>query len=353
MMMMDLTMEAATAVPTAGQLGAPVNQFAVMTEYPDASFRAVARTGLDTLFATAWADLDEEPLVLSVPDTDGRYYVIALFDMWSNVFASIGSRTTGTDAGQFLIAGPDWHGTPPNDVRETYRSPTRFVWVNGQMRADGPKDYGIVNPLQKQYKLTPLSKWGHPYTPPAEVPVTATEVTGTQPLERIRNMDAGEYFGRLASLLKDNPPLPGDGPMLEDLRQLGIEAGEDFDINAVGTLNLLEAMLAKGVKRIVFSSTAPVGQTSSQAPHTWHASRESPLAAPDGQASAQAPWFVQLPNASASIWRIMSSARSYRSGCPCGSRFRCAILAPVNSIADALGQAATQGGSSHWLQRVT
>ena len=232
MMMMDLTMEAATAVPTAGQFGAPVNQFAVMTEYPDASFRAVARTGLDTLFATAWADLGEEPLVLSVPDTDGRYYVIALFDMWSNVFASIGSRTTGTEAGHFLIAGPDWQGTEPADVRQTFRSPTRFVWVNAQMRADGPKDYEIVNPLQKQYKLTPLSRWGQPYTPPAEVPVTATANARTQPLEHIRNMDAGEYFGRLARLLKDNPPLPGDGPMVENLRQLGIEPGKDFDIAA-------------------------------------------------------------------------------------------------------------------------
>src|SRR5512142_2320613 len=69
-----------------------------MTHYPDASFRAVTRTGLDTLFAVAWADLYEEPLVLSVPDASGRYYVIALFDMWSNVFASIGKRTTGSAA---------------------------------------------------------------------------------------------------------------------------------------------------------------------------------------------------------------------------------------------------------------
>ena len=92
----------------------------------------------------------EEPLVLSVPDTDGRYYVIALFDMWTNIFASIGSRTTGTEAGHFLIAGPNWQGSLPPDVKQVYRSPSRFVWVNGQMRADGPKDYDVVNPLQNQ-----------------------------------------------------------------------------------------------------------------------------------------------------------------------------------------------------------
>src|SRR5512135_3246773 len=162
LVMMDLTREAAAGA-TVGEITAPPNQFSVMTHYPDASFRAVTRTGLDTLFAVAWADLDKEPLVLSVPDTGGRYYVIALFDMWSNVFASIGTRTTGTAAQNFLVAGPHWQATPPTDIKQVYRSPTRFVWVNGQMLANGPADYDVVNALQKQYKLTPLSAWGQPY----------------------------------------------------------------------------------------------------------------------------------------------------------------------------------------------
>ena len=95
MVVMDVTMEVSTNVSSPSEIKAPTNQFAVMTHYPDASFRLVPRTGLDTKFATAWADLNAEPLVLSVPNTDGHYYVIALFDMWSNVFASIGTRTTG------------------------------------------------------------------------------------------------------------------------------------------------------------------------------------------------------------------------------------------------------------------
>jgi hypothetical protein len=255
LIMMDLTKEAATA-PTAGELTAPINQFSVMTRYPDASFRAVARTGLDTLFAVAWADLDEEPLVLSVPDTGGRYYVIALFDMWSNVFASIGKRTTGTAAAHFLIAGPGWQGTPPADVKETFRSPTRFVWVNGQMQANGPQDYEAVNALEKQYKLTPLSAWGQPWIPPAEVPVPAGTET-TPPLERVQKMDAGAFFGRFAQLMKDNPPAPADAPMLETLKAIGIEAGKDFDIatvdphtakglqRAMGTFGILQKALTK------------------------------------------------------------------------------------------------------------
>jgi len=258
LIMMDLTKEASTAVPTAGEIGAPVNQFSVMTKYPDASFRAVARTGLDTLFACAWADLDKEPLVLSVPETKGRYYVIALFDFWSNVFASIGKRTTGTGATNFLIAGPGWQGTLPADVKQVFLSPTRFVWVNGQMQADGAKDYAVVNALQKQYKLTPLSAWGKPYTPPAEVPVVTGVDTTTPTLEQIQKMDATAFFGRFTRLMKDNPPAPADAPMVEKLKSLGLEPGNDFDFTklAAGQARALRrAMLAfglleKGVKKL-------------------------------------------------------------------------------------------------------
>jgi hypothetical protein len=258
MMMMDLTREAATAVPTAGEFTAPANQFSVMTHYPDVSFRAVPRTGLDTLFAVAWADLDQEPLVLSVPDTGGRYYVFALFDLWSNVFASIGSRTTGTAAQSFLIAGPRWHGTPPADVTQVYRSPTRWVWVNGQMLANGPADYDVVNALQKQYKLTPLSAWGQPYTPPVVVPVAERVDAGTPPAAKVQKMDAATYFGRLARLMKDNPPALADAPMVEKLKVIGIVPGQDFDLAKLdpATAHGLQramggfALLEKGVKKL-------------------------------------------------------------------------------------------------------
>jgi hypothetical protein len=258
LIMMDLTKGTSTAVPTAGEFTAPVNQFSVMTKYPDASFRAVVRTGLDTLFAVAWADLAKEPLVLSVPDTNGRYYVIALFDLWSNVFASIGKRNTGTGAANFLIAGPGWQGTPPADIKQTFRSPTRFVWVNGQMQANGPQDYVVVNALQKQYKLTPLSAWGSSYDPPAEVAVAAGVDAKTPPAEQVRKMDAGAFFGRLARLMKDNPPAAADGPMIEKLKILGLEPGKDFDIGKItpGTARGLQramgafGKLQEGVKKL-------------------------------------------------------------------------------------------------------
>jgi hypothetical protein len=258
LVMMDLTKDQGTAVHVAGEFTAPINQFSVMTKYPDATFRAVVRTGLDTLFACAWADLDKEPLVLSVPDTKGRYYVIALFDMWSNVFASFGKRNTGTGAANFLIAGPRWHGAAPANVKKVFRSQTRFVWVNGQMQANGPQDYEAVNTLQKQYRLTSLSAWGRPYAPPAIVTVPAGVDTKTPPAEQVKRMDAGSFFGRLARLMKDNPPAAADTPIIEKMKALGIEPGKDFAINNVSPSQARAlrramgafALLEKGVKKL-------------------------------------------------------------------------------------------------------
>jgi hypothetical protein len=242
LVVMDLTRQVSTAVSKPGEVTAPVNQFSVMTHYPDSSFRLIPRTGLDTQFALSWADLNEEPLVLSVPNTNGRYYVIALFDMWSNVFESIGSRTTGTEAGHFLITGPGWQGTPPAGIKQVVRSPTRYVWVNGQMQSNGPRDYEVVNALQKQYKLTPLSAWGQNYASPTEVPVDPS-IDTTPPLEQIKQMDANAFFGRLARLMQDNPPFPEDAPIVEKLKVLGIEPGKDFDISKV------DAHIARALQR--------------------------------------------------------------------------------------------------------
>ena len=156
----------------------------------------------------------------------------------------------------FLIAGPGWQGTPPADIDQTFRSPTRFVWVNGQMQANGPQDCAAVNALQKQYKLTPLSAWGEPWSPPAEVPVPPGLDT-TPPLERVQKMDAGAFFGRLARLMKDNPPAPADAQdgrdaeggrhrAREGLRhRRGQPAHRQGPQRAMGTFGILQKALKK------------------------------------------------------------------------------------------------------------
>ena len=89
----------------------PMNQFGHMAKYPTAADKDIVRLNVDTLYSFAFLDLTQGPMVLSVPDTKGRYYLMPLVDAWTNVFASPGKRTTGTNAGNFLVSGPAWSGS--------------------------------------------------------------------------------------------------------------------------------------------------------------------------------------------------------------------------------------------------
>jgi hypothetical protein len=100
----------------------PMNTFVNVPEYPPASFKAVVRTNFDTLYSASWLDMTKEPVVISAPDTDGRYYLLPMLDMWTDVFASPGWRTTGTKAGTFLVTPPGWRP----DLRDRFAEEFNF-----------------------------------------------------------------------------------------------------------------------------------------------------------------------------------------------------------------------------------
>src|SRR5207247_10229641 len=125
---------------------------------PLASNSAVLVTGsnTDTLYIGGWLDLGNEPQVLHVPDMAGRYYSVEFVDPQDGtVFAYVGRRVTGTNAGNFLISGPGWKGTVPSGATQV-ASPNTSVFVIGRVLVESNSDLGTAYGLAKQIQLTPL-----------------------------------------------------------------------------------------------------------------------------------------------------------------------------------------------------
>jgi len=219
----------------------PMNMFNNVPTYPPADDRGVVRPNFDTLYSIAYLDMTKEPVVVSVPDTNGRYYLLPMLDMWSDVFASPGWRTTGTQAGNFLVTPPGWRP----DLRERFidefklprdtqriDAPTPYVWVIGRTKTDGPADYDAVRKIQAGFKVTLLSEWGKP-PKPAEVKIDPSIDMKTPPKIQVDTMPAGKYFAYAAELLKLQPPHITDEPILAQMKRIGIEPGKSFDIEKV------------------------------------------------------------------------------------------------------------------------
>src|SRR5216683_5718288 len=149
---MDLTRKQLTNVAKAEGISAPMNNFANIPAFPTADMKVVVRPNFDTLYSSAWLDLTKEPMIVSVPDTQGRYYLLPMLDMWTDVFASPGKRTTGTGAGSFVIVPPGWQGQIPQGAQRI-DAPTSYVWIIGRTQTNGPKDYAAVNQVQDGYTV--------------------------------------------------------------------------------------------------------------------------------------------------------------------------------------------------------
>ncbi|GAA4834290.1 DUF1254 domain-containing protein [Kitasatospora terrestris] len=249
---MDVTRRQAVSAPTGTKpLFGPPNEFHHLREFPSAEFRSVVRPNFDTLYSSAWLDLTAGPVELHVSDTAGRYFMVPLLDMWTDVFATLGPRTTGSGDQDYLVVGPDHQGELPAGAA-VLRSPTPYAWVIGRIQTNGTSDYEKVRRIQDGLTLTARE--------PVEHRVDPTVDAVSDPLATVNGFTAVEFFTHACRALAANPPHATDFAVLARIAHLGIVPGRDFDPAGFSDTDLaaLEAG-ARNAREAILASPATIG----------------------------------------------------------------------------------------------
>lgn len=226
----------------------PSNTFNHLREFPRADFRAVVRINFDTLYCNAWLDLTNGPVQIDLPDTQDRYYTLPLYDMWTDVFASPGKRTTGTGPQSYVVYPRGWTGDLPEGV-EAIEAPTPYVWIIGRVQTNGPEDYDFVHRIQDGMCVTPLQE---------DVPhdIDPNHDTDTDPLMVVNQKDPLEFFRYAADALTRVPTHLTDFAVLARIAHLGIIPGQQFDASGFTPEELDE--IAAGAREALADMTAAI-----------------------------------------------------------------------------------------------
>src|SRR6266550_4482788 len=204
-----------------GQYKAPFNQInneARVFTYKDTS---VITPNSDTPYSILWTDLRAEPIVLSVPAVEkSRYFSVMLCDGNTYNYGYIGSRATGNEPGDYMVAGPDWKGETPPGIKKVFRSSSQFSAVAYRTQLFNPEDMPNVVKIQAGYKIQPLSQYLKQPAPPAAPAVNFPKIN--------KELVKTGFFDYLAFALQFAPAEPQEKEIRGKLARLGIEAGKKF-----------------------------------------------------------------------------------------------------------------------------
>jgi hypothetical protein len=216
-----------------GQFKAPFNQInneARVFTYKDT---AVITPNSDTPYSTAWMDLRAEPIVLSVPAVDrSRYYSVMLEDGNTFVYGYIGSRATGSDAGDYMVVGPDWNGSTPSGIKKVFRSTTQFSVAAYRTQLFNPEDMPNVVKVQAGYKVQPLSAYLKQPTTVAAAAIDFPKID--------KEMVKTNFFEYLDFALQFAPAGPEEKEIRAKLARIGVGAGKTFNFKDLPIAHKLE-----------------------------------------------------------------------------------------------------------------
>jgi len=209
-----------------GGMRGPVNSLTHIRAYPGAQDRVVVRPNFDTLYSVAFIDVRAEPIVVHAPALADRFFMLPLYDMWTDAFASPGSRTSGAGEITFAVCTPEWRGDLPAGVVRI-DAPTPVVWMIGRTQTNGPSDYAYVHAHQDAMQLMPLSAWPGPA--PAIAVMNDPSISSDEPPKVVAALSGADYFARAAALAGEYGTHATDFGQLARLERLGVRIGELFD----------------------------------------------------------------------------------------------------------------------------
>ncbi|MGO8837575.1 MAG: DUF1254 domain-containing protein [Limisphaerales bacterium] len=219
-----------------GQFKAPFNEISNQHRVSTPADTAVITPNSDTPYSMCWLDLRAEPMVVSVPAVDkSRYYSVQMIDGNTYNYGYIGSRATGSDAGDYLVVGPGWTGATPAGIKKVFSSTTPFSLALFRTQLFNPADMPNVIAVQEGYKVQPLSAYLHQPAPPAapKIDFLPASTAGIK----------ANFFSYLDAALQFVPPTSRDKDIRAQLARIGIGAGKTFDFKELDLEHKVEVGL--------------------------------------------------------------------------------------------------------------
>ena len=173
-----------------------------------------------------WLDLRAEPIVISVPAVDPkRYYSVQLIDSSTYNYGYIGSRATGSDAGDYLVVGPNWRGETPAGVKKAFKCSSQHSLAIFRTQLLNAADMDNVIKVQDGYKARPLSAFLNQAAPPAAPAIDFPKIDD--------DLAKTKFFDYLAFMMQFMPPMQNEDAIRADLAKIGVEAGKPFSLDSL------------------------------------------------------------------------------------------------------------------------
>jgi hypothetical protein len=231
----------------------PWNEFHYNTVLADASFKQIVSPNVDTLYSYVYYDLENEPLIIQIPNGISRYFTLQFIDAYTTNYHYIGTRTTGTNGGTYILTGRNWNATVPENIVEI-KSPTNFGLVFGRVLVNGPDDLKEAIRIEQSLKASPLSVYENKTTMAAAV----ANITKKDPIRFYSKSISGlpqfipltgpKLFDELAYYIAKNMPPANQSDIVDKFANLGITPNSQLNNQSQVDFNsTTAAVLEKGI----------------------------------------------------------------------------------------------------------